>query len=244
MANVALSLEPQNPTYESIACELYRQAAHWAAVASSSDDSCPGTANGEFVSTAALSIEEQRNTRLALQATVEASLRRLDEPNLRTKKLGFQRAWRLGLPVLLLGLGGSKLWSLQFGDLAADKEWLASSNYASGGCASPAQTCVGNNAYFFHTAVEDHDPWIEFDLTADELVSVVKVDNRQDCCAERAAPLLVEVSRDHQAWQPVAQRDEVFSSWRAAFDPVRARWVRLRAPHGGPLHLSRVRIYH
>jgi hypothetical protein len=244
MANVALSLEPQNPAYESIACELYRQAAHWAAVASASDDSCPALASGDFVSTAELSMDEQRNARLALQATVEASLRTLDEPDRRTKALGFQRAWRLGLLVLLLGLGGGKLWSLLFGDLAAGREWLASSNYGSGGCASPAQTCLGNDAYFFHTAVEDHNPWIEFDLTADELVSVVKVDNRQDCCAERAAPLLVEVSRDHQGWQPVAQRDAVFSSWRASFEPVRARWVRLRAPQGGPLHLSRVRIYH
>ena len=244
MADVALSLEPQDARYEAIACELYRQAAHWATVASSTDGSPPATFEGDFVSVAELSPEQQRDTRLALRATVEALLTQLEEPSRRTKALGFQRAWRLGLLVLLVGVVGSALWSRLFGELAVGKEWRASSNYGSGGCTSPAQSCVGNNAYFFHTKVNDHNPWIEFDLADDERVSVVKVENRQDCCAERAVPLLVEISRDHRTWQPVARRDAIFSSWRASFDPVRARWVRLRAPQGGPLHLFSVRIYH
>ena len=91
--------------------------------------------------------------------------------------------------------------------------------------------------------MNDHNPWIEFDLGALQRVSMVRVENRQDCCGERAVPLAVEVSRDHRRWQSVARRDAVFSTWDAAFDSVETRWIRLRVLKPSTLHLHSVGIY-
>ena len=106
---------------------------------------------------------------------------------------------------------------------------------------SPAQQCEESPDYFMHTQ-DEHDPWLEFDLGSAQRVSAVRVDNRTDCCSERTAPLVVEVSTDHQKWRAVARRDAVFSSWLGTFSPTDARWVRLRLDKQAPLHLTGVRI--
>ncbi|HEX3850120.1 MAG TPA: discoidin domain-containing protein, partial [Polyangiaceae bacterium] len=152
----------------------------------------------------------------------------------------------LALGVLGVALAVLKVWSYldQRGDLAVGKEWRVSSSYGVGGCAPPEQECgqVGGG-YFFHTAVDDSSPWVEFDLGSEMPVARVDVKNRTDCCFERAVPLGIELSRNRQAWQTVARRDEVFTSWRASFEPVKARYVRLRLMGTGTLHLSRVGIF-
>jgi len=70
----------------------------------------------------------------------------------------------------------------------------------------------------------------------------VLVDNRLDCCRERAIPLVVEVSTDQKEWRQVAVRHQLFDTWRADFPRVETRWVRLSVPRKTFLHLSRVRL--
>jgi hypothetical protein len=152
------------------------------------------------------------------------------------------------LSVLVLVLAALVLGSLQLldahekrSDLAAGKSWTTSSQYDVG-CVSPLQECGSGKSYFFHTQ-EERNPWIQFDLTKPERVSKVHITNRQDCCGERAVPLLVEVSLDAQSWKVVARRKDEFEEWTAKFTPVNARYVRLRAGRRVMLHFKQVRIF-
>jgi hypothetical protein len=70
----------------------------------------------------------------------------------------------------------------------------------------------------------------------------VRVENREDCCYERAVPLTLEVSDDRKRWNRLAVRKQPFTSWTADVPPTRTRFVRLRVEGQGPLHLDRVRI--
>jgi len=96
--------------------------------------------------------------------------------------------------------------------------------------------------FFFHTQ-EQNQPWMEIDLGAVQRISSVKIKNRQDCCAERAVPLVLEVSKDGQKWNQLARKNEVFGTWHAKFAPVETRWVRLRVARKSMLHLQSVDIY-
>ena len=93
------------------------------------------------------------------------------------------------------------------------------------------------------TLENDRDPWIEFDLDGVFKISQVVIENRDDCCAERAVPMAIEVSLGNGAWQQVAQRSKPFSEWRANFPGVQASRVRLHLQQRGTLHLKRVSIY-
>lgn len=99
----------------------------------------------------------------------------------------------------------------------------------------------GVHEFFVHTQ-EEQSPWIEFDLGAEQKISAVRIDNRMDCCMDRAAPIVVEASSDQHHWQTAARRDSSFTSWLATFAPMNARWVRLRLEKRTSLHLRRVRI--
>jgi N-acetylgalactosamine 4-sulfate 6-O-sulfotransferase len=128
-------------------------------------------------------------------------------------------------------------------DLAAHASWTTSSRYPQGGCESPRQECPGGESYFFHTAQES-DPWVIFDLGKQRRVSTVEVDNRLDCCTERASPLVIDVSSDKKTWHEVARHTGDFATMRETFDSVRARYVKIHVPQPAAiLHLSRVRIY-
>jgi hypothetical protein len=201
---------------------------------------------GSFVYFAELPRDEQLASCVELRKLSEALLVKLDERSRTLNRILFQRAWRLGLLVLgALFVATATVWVrgalLERSDLAAGKPWRASSQFASI-CISPAQQCPESAGYFFHTA-EEQDPWIEFDLGTSRLLSRVRVDNRQDCCAERAIPLTVEVSANHQTWQTVAREDAEFKSFSTSFTPVQARWLRLRVLNRTFLHLERVRIF-
>jgi hypothetical protein len=156
------------------------------------------------------------------------------------------RVVRLGsvalvLAVMVIGIVNGVAWNEQRRDLARNASWKTSSTYAAGGCTSPAQSCPESPSYFFHTG-QENNPSIVFDLGRQRGFSKIVVENRLDCCNERAIPLVVEVSTDGRKWKQVARRNETFTSWRAKFPSVRARWVRLSAKGFAMLHLSRVRI--
>ena len=200
-----------------------------------------------FESLAALPAEDCAKLLVGLRSTALALIAELEVDQRARKALWAQRILRLSLIfwvfflVALLVVKG--IDSAEQGrDLARGAPWRISSVYtAAQGCRSPEQECPEGPDYFFHT-LDEPAPWVEFDLNSAQQISEVRVDNRKDCCTERAAPLIVEVSSDHQKWQIVARRDSGFTSWLASFAPVRARWLRLRLDRRESFHLKRVRI--
>jgi hypothetical protein len=93
----------------------------------------------------------------------------------------------------------------------------------------------------FHTNEEDA-PWVEIDLLVPREIHSVVLKNRQDCCAWRGVPLVVEVTTDRTHWDIVAQRDEQFDTWRADFPPVEARYARIRSLKRTVLHLHEIQV--
>lgn len=194
-----------------------------------------------------LSVEERsrllpglRSLSLALLAEQEVDKRALEA-------LWTQRIVRVGLilglfaALAIVGLKASD-GAEEAGDLAKGKPWRASSAYSGvTACTSPQQECAQSPDFFFHTQ-EELKAWLEIDLGSELTFSGVRVVNRRDCCAERAAPLIIEVSSDQQHWRKVARRDAVFSSWLAKFAPVSARYVRVHLEKRESLHLQRVRV--
>jgi F5/8 type C domain len=202
---------------------------------------------GSFVSFAELTPSERAATRAAFRNLTTALLARVHESQAGRRKLDAQRSWRVGglaLIVVVAVVGWFPLSDYldEVRDRAVGAPWRTSSHYGSGGCTSPNQKCEGADGWFFHTAEKDRNPWIEFDLRGSKSVSTVVVENRSDCCAERAVPLIVELSDDRHHWRQVAERQEPFTTWRAHFPGSDAAFVRLRAPHAVALHLKRVHI--
>jgi hypothetical protein len=109
------------------------------------------------------------------------------------------------------------------------------------GCPSPAQDCTESPFYFIHTQ-DDDKPWLEIDLGSKQRIVGAIIKNREDCCADRAVPLVLAVSNDHRTWKEVARRKDVFGTWSPTFAPVSARWVRVQVQRRSSLHLSRVSI--
>ncbi|HET6149923.1 MAG TPA: discoidin domain-containing protein [Polyangia bacterium] len=127
-------------------------------------------------------------------------------------------------------------------DLAARASWVASSavppNPQSG--VGPA---TDRHDLFFHSVVSDH-PWIEIDLGATRVIRSLRVENRRDCCQERALPINFEVFDESSGqWRAVVQRRSAFEVWTRSFPAVRARRVRVRLAGTGILHLRRISVY-
>jgi hypothetical protein len=148
----------------------------------------------------------------------------------------------LALIALIALIFGLRAWEVRR-DIARGKPWTASTLYTSaGGCDSPLQDCSTKQGFFFHTN-DEQNPWFEIDLGSVQNVSGARVENRQDCCRERALPLILQVSADRKRWKEVARQERVFDTWKPRFATERARYVRLSAQGFRNLHLSRVRLF-
>jgi hypothetical protein len=124
--------------------------------------------------------------------------------------------------------------------LLAGKPWTASSKAYD--CHPKDMECGGaRSAMFFHTQ-EEEKPWIVLDMGAPQSFSRLEVVNREDCCADRAVPLVVEVSDDNQKWTEIARRTDQFREWETTFKPTTARYVRLRVDRRTSFHLVRVTL--
>ena len=179
-----------------------------------------------------------------LQALAKGLLRRLSDPEQRLARILMQRAVRTALLTLLSALLVTGLLLLLRSpagpDLAAGKPWRASSTFAK--CNPKERECGGSRTIIFFCTQEELNPWMEIDLGKVQEFSRVEVQNRTDCCDERAVPLAIEVSEDATKWREVARKTELFSLWKADFPKVKARYVRTRALARTFLHLERVSV--
>jgi hypothetical protein len=173
------------------------------------------------------------------RAFAEALVFDMDAPRRRIERVFVQRWLRTGLAAAVaLALAISVRAAILGPNIAAGKPFRLSSTF------SGWAACLANNGcsgLMFHTETENN-PWVEIDLGAPRKVHRVEVINRSDCCADRAAPLVAEVSTDRVTWTQVARRDEPFGSWRASFPARVARFVRLRAPRHTVLHLNAIAV--
>jgi hypothetical protein len=130
--------------------------------------------------------------------------------------------------------------AMQGPDLLLGKPWAASSKAFE--CHPKDMECgCARSAMFFHTTEEDK-PWVEFDMGGPQSFSRLEVINREDCCPERAVPLIVEVSDDKAKWKEIARRTDTFRDWETTFSPTTARYVRLRVDRRTSFHLVRVTL--
>lgn len=154
-----------------------------------------------------------------------------------------QRWVRLG--AVLLVVAGLLCWAAfvverarRGPDLVAGRPWKSSSQAYQ--CRPHFKECGGiTTAIFFHTR-QERKPWLEIDLGAARTLARVEVENRDDCCRERAVPLVVSVSDDAERWEEVARRRDSFRTWQRTFAPVRARYLRLHVNRRSTFHLVRV----
>lgn len=177
---------------------------------------------------------------LPLSAELIAQAERLDD----------ERSFRRGLEVMVPGLALLFLGLLTFGifqrlgrpeDLAEGKPWVASSSW--GACDPRIGRCGPLvSRIIFHT-LEDESPWYRIDLGQPTRFSGMTIANRTDDAPERAVPLLIEVGDDTVTWKEVARRESMFTIWRPTFDPVTARYVRVRAPRKTWLHLEAAKVH-
>ncbi len=192
--------------------------------------------------TFALPLDAQREEAARAGALAHALLDALDARELRLRRR-ITRAGLSALGVVALGVAGLFARNALRTDHARDARWHASS--AAAGFAREGrgpQARPGPLGVFFHTEQESA-PWVELDLGASVSVREVVVENRADCCGERAIPLAVELSADGRAWAEVARRATPFSEWTASLAPRPARYVRLRATGSTMLHLRAVSVH-
>jgi hypothetical protein len=144
----------------------------------------------------------------------------------------------VGLGLALIGalaLRDSLAELFDYGNISRGRPWVASSKYADN-IASSGVFDRFTGPFFFHTTYENN-PWIEVDLGEESHPRSVTVINRQDCCANRAVPMVVETSSDHQRWRVAATRRASFSRWHAMLNVSSTRWVRLRVSRETHFHL-------
>lgn len=247
---------------EAIACELYRQSIHWSleaqALARAADPAVPGpgaevasAVEAElartFVDFSTLAPAEQAEAARRLGSAANTLLGSAATTGREIDRVWLRRTLRMGL-CLFVVVGGLTGWLIvrsrmeETKDLALGRPWRASSELSGAGCRSPAQTCSEGPDYFFHTQEEER-PWLEIDLGVPQSISSVRVVNRKDCCRERATPLAVEVATAPNRFREVARFVEPITDRTLEFEPVPARYVRLRAVDKTFLHLSRVRVF-
>jgi hypothetical protein len=203
---------------------------------------------GSYLAFAELSAAEQKQLAGRLESLCEGLLEPLSGLRRRLERIWARRVLHVAVLLGVLASAGWGVrtmlrWSEEKTDLASRAAWTLSSSYAVGGCTSPQQRCVGGENYFFHTGLEA-DPWIRFDLGKERRVSGISVDNRRDCCPERADPLVVAVSVDGKKWTEVARHTGSFTEWRTRFPSAKARYVKLHVPAPSAiLHLATVRLF-
>jgi hypothetical protein len=160
----------------------------------------------------------------------------LEVPQRRVDRILVQRWSRIALVAVAVVAAVVGLRALfESPNLIAGRPFRTSSSWA--GCAADPPCKV----LLFHTEHEQN-PWVEYDLGARKRIHQIEVENRHDCCGDRAVPLAAEVSDDRVTWTEVGRREFEFVDWTLTFPARTARYVRLRALKVTALHLRRVAV--
>lgn len=199
----------------------------------------------DFIDISERTPEEQSQALFLMRETAERLLLLVEGPENTLNSLWLRRLVRTCVIFFVLGcltIGVLVLRDLreQHLDLAHNKNWRVSSSAVTG-CASPQQDCDDSPAFFFHTS-EEKDPWVEIDLGTPTEFSAIRLINRRDAYADRASPLVVEISADQSKWKQVASHEGTFKTWKVDVGKQRARYVRVRAVGFKMLHLAAVRV--
>ncbi len=204
-----------------------------------------GFVSRSFVDFAALRESELAEVARQAKAFVHALLAVQNAPEQELQKLRRQRRRRVLLFTVLLvaaAIGGIVVFkrATTAPDLALGKPWRTSSKLAE--CRPELERCAGVRTKIFFATNLEENPWYEVDLGRPQAVSVVDIDNRIDCCLDRARGLTVELSTDGRTWITVARQPQSFHFWTARFPTRQARYVRLSVPRKTSLHLQRVAV--
>jgi|HubBroStandDraft_1064217.scaffolds.fasta_scaffold03588_7 F5/8 type C domain-containing protein len=236
----ALTAEQEGPIAQTMSEALGRASPNVAAEAGAAEKGLSDALTRSYVASADLNDAARVAEVGVLQRFLRRSIARLEGYEQDVRRSALRRWMRpIFLAAGVLVAGAALLW-VNHRDLAANRPWRASSTLPN--CDLAFNTCQGESVnIFFHTLEED-SPWVEFDLGSVQSVSRVIVRNRQDCCAERAVPLAIEVSRDGTSYTEVARRQDPFTEWDAKFRPVRARYVRAKALRRTILHFEGVAV--
>jgi hypothetical protein len=256
-----------------LAVSLYREATYWALVGreegersadlsdafarSTIDFSKTGLSQEELGKVRAALVDktfiqvadeppEQQNAEADLCQTFVHALIDGESYDDRITALLIQRWLRVGVALLVVvtSLFATKV-AIKKGyigaDLALGKKWRASS--AAFECHPEHEECGGAvTSIFFHTN-EENKPWVEIDLGSPQVFKRIEVENRPDCCEDRAVPLFISVSDDQQHWRKIARRTDPFQKWELTFEPVKARYIQLKVNRRSILHLAAVRVW-
>jgi len=82
------------------------------------------------------------------------------------------------------------------------------------------------------------------DLGRVRRIKAIELFNRPDCCEERTAPVVVQVSTDGVAYRTVLRRKRAFYRWKEALPSgTEARYVRLLHETTGYFHLAEIKVF-
>jgi len=186
--------------------------------------------------------EEQQRAFRELGAFSTALLRRLTFTRRRLRSLLMRRTV-ISLAFGVIVFAGAEIaLTMHFRpSLTAGRPWRASS--ALDICRPKDHYCADAVTDIFFCTTDENNPWVEYDLGERKTFRQLVVENRKDCCPDRAVPLALEVSDDQKEWHEVIRRNETFSTWRTSLPTTRARYVRLRVMRRSILHLDSFDLY-
>jgi hypothetical protein len=233
-----------------VALDLYRDAVYWALVAMRPADGEPPADLGALLRPSADGVDLDAARRVLVDRTAERVLDPKEEdvararqcaealvahllvPRRRLARLLTQRWIRVTVAAVAIVVAAVGARRLVVGpNLVAGKTFHASSYWS--GCTGDPRCDV----LLFHTEVETN-PWAKVDLGAPTTFRKIEIVNREDCCAERAVPMVVEMSDDDSSWTEIARRDEEFKVWKMKLPPKKARYLRFKIlKQGAVLHL-------
>jgi hypothetical protein len=146
----------------------------------------------------------------------------------------------LGVAVALLSLVSPTVRARLFPpDLGLTAKYRVSSTIA--GLPSTGIGTYARGEVFFHTNLEMR-PHIDLDFGRPVRVRKVRIENRRDCCGERALPLDVKaVGKNGERF--LCQRRAPFEAWTCEVGGVRTSRLRIEVPGTSMLHLRSVEVY-
>jgi hypothetical protein len=193
-----------------------------------------------FVQLAEGTAEAQREGALKLRRAAQHLIKDAESILLRLQWANVNRIVRVGLALLIPIAAIWLLWPAKV-DLAKGASFRVSSTQWE--CHPEKPECGGvKTPIFFHTNNEQN-PWFEYDFGKPVSFSSLTIQNRSDCCGDRAVPLVVEVSNDDRSFKEIARREPQFDVWNPSFSTQRARYLRLRVPRESILHLEAIKVH-